>query len=98
MQREQWQGEDTLEFKEAFQRRRVARMEAVDRMTPEVRELVHEYGLTVVRACTDLGIIKARHIRHLVETVLNEFSPTRGSASSQGPRAAFGIVPPADED
>lgn len=30
--------------------------------------------------------VTARHIRHLVETVLDEFSPTRGSSSSQGLR------------
>lgn len=62
-------------------------MAAIDQMQPEIRELVYDYGLTVVRAIMDQGVIKPKKIRHIVETVLNEFSPTWGSYSSQGTRA-----------
>ena len=66
--------------------KRVARMDGVDRMSSEHRELVHDYGLNVVNSMLAVGVTKPRHIRHLVETILNEFSPTRGSYSAQGPR------------
>ena len=67
-------------------RRRHDRMARVDNMTPEQRRCVHDYGLMIVQSCLDLGVKNPRHIRHLVETILNEFSPTRGSSSSQGRR------------
>lgn len=75
------------EFQHVVETRRVARMDAIDRMPPALRELVHDYGLNVVKACTDLGITKPNQIKHLVETVLDEFSPTRGTGSAQGARA-----------
>jgi len=64
--------------------RRQRRMEVVDALPQELRELVHEYGFYVVKSFIDIGVTKPKHIRHLVEAVLNEFSPTRGSNSSQG--------------
>lgn len=64
--------------------KRQRRMANVDTLPKDVRLLVHEYGLNVVKAFRDLGITQPRHIRHLVETVLDEFSPTRGSYSQQG--------------
>ncbi len=51
------------------QSRRAARMARVDAMPADVRACVHDYGLTIVDACMQLGVVKARHIRHLVETV-----------------------------
>ncbi|MDR6826463.1 hypothetical protein J2X48_000733 [Bosea sp. BE271] len=75
------------EFDIVIDGRRRARMEAIDALSPEHRELVHDYGYNVVRACMDCGATKPKHIRHIVETVLNEFSPTRGSYASQGVRA-----------
>lgn len=74
------------EFKAYVEAKRVKRMSAIDRMPPEMRALVNEYGLTVVTACTDLGVAKPRQIRHLVEAILDEFSPTRGSYAKQGIR------------
>lgn len=71
---------------ERLAEKRRARMEAVDAMKPDLRACVHDYGLTVVRDFLDLGITKPKHIRHVVETVLDEFSPTRGTRSKQGPR------------
>jgi hypothetical protein len=61
-------------------------MEKVDNLPRVLRELVHDYGLNVVKAFMDCGVGKAERIRHLVETVLDEFSPTRGSYSRQGKR------------
>lgn len=64
--------------------KRQARMARIDNLTPELRELVHEYGWNTVNAFIDSGVTRARNIRHCVETVLDEFSPTRCSSSSQG--------------
>lgn len=55
-------------------------------MTPEMRAVVHEYGYSVVHMLTGFGINKPRQIKHVVETILDEFSPTRGSFSKQGIR------------
>lgn len=78
-------GEDA-EFRDRVQQKRQARMAKVDEFDPATRTLIHEYGLNVVTAFVDLGIVKPRHIKHLVECVLDEFSPTRGSFSIQGIR------------
>lgn len=63
--------------------RRVARMAQVDALSSEHRALVHEYGFATVKTLLDLGVKKPRQIKHVVETVLDEFSPTRGSYSKQ---------------
>jgi hypothetical protein len=49
--------------------RRAKRMDRIDRMPPELRALVHEYGLTVVDAFTSCGVTKPKQIRHLIEVV-----------------------------
>lgn len=67
-------------------------MERFDQMPPEMRELVNDYGFAVVDTCTALGVTKPRHIKHLVETVLDNFSPTRGSFTAQGPRTDLARV------
>lgn len=59
-------------------------MRKIDSLPPELRELVHSYGFTVVKSFMDLGVSRPKHIRHLVETVLDNFSPTRGTFSNQG--------------
>lgn len=74
------------EFLAHVQSKRIARMEQIDAMPKEMRELVNAYGLTVVKTCMDLGVTKPKHIKHLVERILDEFSPTRGSYSKQGVR------------
>lgn len=66
--------------------KRGARMHEIDKLPRDIRELVHDYGYTTVRALMDVGIRKSNHIRHVVETILNEFSPTRGTYSNQGIR------------
>lgn len=64
--------------------RRAERMAKIDNMPDDWRALVHEYGLCVVNALRESGIVKARNAKHIVETVLDELSPTRGSSSRQG--------------
>jgi len=71
---------------EWIDKKRAHRMARVDALSPELRALVHEYGFSVVDNFVRLGVSKPKHIRHLVETVLDEFSPTRGSYSQQGIR------------
>lgn len=66
--------------------KRARRMAAVDRLPADIRHLVNEYGLNVVNSCLAVGVKKPKQIKHLVETILDEFSPTRGSYSSQGIR------------
>jgi hypothetical protein len=68
---------------------RAARMEIVDEYDPATRALVHAYGLSIVRSFHENGVTKAKRIKHLVECVLDEFSPTRGSYSQQGVRVAI---------
>lgn len=63
---------DNREFMENKRRNRFA---TIDALPAETRALVHEYGYTVVRALLDVGVTRPRNIRHIVETVLNEFSP-----------------------
>jgi len=74
---------------ELAQERRIARMEMIDRYPEEMRKLVHEYGWALVNQFINCGIDKPRQIRHLVETTLDEFSPTRGTHSFQGLRGAL---------
>jgi hypothetical protein len=74
------------EFAAIISERRQARMDHVDRLPQSTRDLVHQYGYAVVKAFLDCGVTKSSRIRHLVETVLNEFSPSRGTNSAQGPR------------
>ncbi len=68
-------------------------MNAVDALPADVRYLVHEYGLNLVKAFLDCGVRKPTHIRHLVETTLDEFSPTRGSYVRQGIRTQVHVAP-----
>jgi 2-polyprenyl-6-methoxyphenol hydroxylase-like FAD-dependent oxidoreductase len=78
---------DETERQQFVDRKRRNRMAEIDRQSPEIRALVHIYGWHVVDMFLRNGVTKAKHIRHLVETVLDEFSPTRGSFSAQGVRA-----------
>ena len=75
-----------LPLNEIVDIKRANRMAVFDAYDPALRALVHEYGMAVVKTIHDLGIRKPRQIRHVVETVLDEFSPTRGSYSKQGIR------------
>jgi hypothetical protein len=77
---------DTEEHERFVTSKRISRMETIDRFPEDVRKLIHEYGLNVVRAFLDIGVKKPNQIRHLIETVLDELSPTRGTFSNQGIR------------
>jgi hypothetical protein len=77
---------DTPEFVSKVEKRRRARMARIDAMPPEVRALVHQYGFHVVHTIMEAGVTKPAQIRNIVETILDEFSPTRGSGSAQGAR------------
>lgn len=76
---------------ERIAEKRKSRMELIDSLPEPIRLCVHDYGLHVVKALVDVGVENPRHIRHVVETVLDEFSPTRGSHSYQGPHRTEGI-------
>ena len=65
-------------------------MEAIDRMSSDQRALVHDYGFSIVYQFMCAGVTKPSRIRHLVELVLDEFSPTRGTSSNQGTTRAPG--------
>lgn len=82
---------DAAEHQEFIDGRRKERMRQIDNLTPELRILVHDYGWNCVRAFLDCGVVRPKRIRHLVETVLNEFSPTRGAYSNQGIRTTLKI-------
>ncbi len=74
------------EFDALLTAKRVRRMDRIDNMPPGLRECVHEYGLNIVDMCLSYGVDKPERIRHLVNTILREMSPTRGSFSQQGVR------------
>lgn len=67
-----------------FAKRRRARMDVIDQMTPELRQLVNEYGNHLINQYLNMGVTKPNKIRHLIEETLNELSPIRGSNSYQG--------------
>lgn len=48
------------------------RMARIDAMSAQMRELVHEYGLTIVDAFVQCGVKNPRHIRHLIQTVTDQ--------------------------
>jgi len=80
---------DRAEFVAKCHKRRIDRMDAIDRLPQDVRACVHDYGWRIVDTCRQLGLTKANHIRHIVETILDESSPTRGTHSAQGIRTPF---------
>jgi hypothetical protein len=90
--------DDRKEWAKRHQERRCARMSQIDSLEPDMRALVHEYGYHVVHSFMIRGITKPRILRHLVETVLDEFSPTRGTFSSQGGGSARGYKSRAEEN
>lgn len=75
--------------------KRKKRMAGVDAYDPAIRSLIHEYGLNVVKTIYDLGVRKPNQIKQIVETVLNELSPTRGAYSMQGIRGDISSHPAA---
>lgn len=47
----------------------VARMDRMDALPKEIRELIHEYGYTVIDAFLNQKITKASAIKHLINAV-----------------------------
>ena len=70
-----------------FEVKRANRMAKIDAFDPPIRALIHEYGYHVVNIIMSAGVTKPKQIKAIVETVLDEFSPTRGSYSNQGRRS-----------
>jgi len=50
-------------------RRVAARMKAIDRLSPELRAMVHEHGWTIINGFLEVGVTKPKHIRHLISIV-----------------------------
>ena len=50
-------------------RRLRARMDKIDGMSPALRALVHEHGLTIVQAFLDHGLGKPRAIAHIIRCI-----------------------------
>lgn len=69
--------------REEYLRRIKIRMDRIDALPKEVREVIHEHGLTVVDALLAAGVTKARTMRHLISTIRQGSSAwgngTRGS-------------------
>lgn len=70
------------EYTNNFHNRRVARMDEIDKLPPLIKELVHEWGWTIVKSFLDCGVKKPKQINHLINTVINETRAPRGRASS----------------
>lgn len=69
---------------EERQEKVVARMARIDAMPKEIRELVHEFGLTMVQAFLDQKITKPSSIRHLILQVQRGSLDTGTSSGSAG--------------
>ena len=57
----------------------IRRMAFIDRLTPEHRELIHEFGFDVIKAFLDHGITRPRTIRHLVHTIHEDMTGLKAS-------------------
>ena len=55
--------------REEYLRRVKTRMDRIDAMPKDVREIVHEHGLTVVDALLAAGVTKGRVMRHLISVI-----------------------------
>ena len=80
-------GLSDYEFGKAVQRKRTARMNSVDQMPRAMRDLVNEYGLSIVNQFHNCGVVDPKRIKHLIESTLDELSPGRATKSAQGPQS-----------
>ena len=64
------------------QQKRQKRFERIDNLSPEMRELVHEWGFTIVDNFMMCGVHKPKHIRHLVNLVIQETREGGGSVQT----------------
>lgn len=63
------------DFNQATSERAAKRMDRVDAMPPDLRKVVHEYGLEVVQEFINCGVKTPKTIRHLIATVRHEDHP-----------------------
>lgn len=76
-----------------YLQRATMRMEKIDSLAPDVRELVHEFGWTVVNAFLTHGVTKARIIRHLIMMVVDGAqSETAGRGFVKARAATAGLM------
>jgi hypothetical protein len=68
-----------------------AGMDVIDALPKEVRELVHEFGYTMIRAFLDLNVTKASAIRHLILQVKRGSLDTGNGKSAQSGRIMVAI-------
>lgn len=61
--------------------KRKNRFKEIDNLSPEMRKVVHEWGYTIVKNFMNCGVVKPKHIQHLVNMVLDE--TVRGGGSVQ---------------
>lgn len=64
-----------------YQVKRVNRMNEIDNLPADIRELVHDFNWTMIKAFLDCGVRDARKIRHLIARVIE------GAASYDGGNA-----------
>lgn len=82
-------------YADKIEQRRAARMRAFDSWPPELRDLVNEYGFKIIDTMLQHKVTKPKAIRHIVETILDECVPTRGSRSAQGTQSRLEPSPSA---
>ena len=77
---------------EKAQRKRIARMQLIDRMCPDTRKLVHEFGFHLVHSFQEAGVTTPNKIRHLIMETLREMRPELGTYTRQGPRVEVAYI------
>lgn len=78
---------DENDFEKFISDKRKKRFEEIDKLPPELKNCVHEWGYNIVKNFVDLGIKKEKHINHLVRLVINETRAPEGFCySAQGAR------------
>lgn len=64
---------------ERHQIKRVNRMNEIDGLSPDLRELIHEFNWRMVKAFLDAGVTDARQIKHLIRCVVEGAASYSGS-------------------
>jgi len=64
-------------YNAAIVKRARERMTRVDQFPPDIRQLIHEFGLEIIQEFWNHNIRRPNAIRHLVETVQGKFADGR---------------------
>ena len=72
---------DADELNRKAHERRIKRMAEIDALNPDVREVVHEHGWTIVHAFLNCGVASARQMQHLIR-VIREDGGCYGNATT----------------